>query len=331
VIYAVLAVICFAAGAYTFKIMRTGSTITSLDGQTSPTRGLGHLPIIMVGETAITGEDLDWEYGLQTEGIMKTEQMTPIPDLGDSQEKTLLPLRERLLSDLIERKLLYQFIEQDSHFDIARANRYVDCLADWKETISRKDLPPLLSGADNQERLKSRLCEQSILTQYLRERVFPRAKASDAEIAAYYKDHREALIKPERVLIRHILIKDEDAANEVHARLNGSNFPSLAKETSTSPEAEQGGLMGPFGRHELPSTFDVAFSMVPGQISEVLKSQSGHHIIYLEKRWSREEPSLAEATERVRKILLAKKQESEYQQWVERAMKAISIRTPRTP
>lgn len=332
VIYAALAILFFIGGAYTWKILRTGSLVSSFDPSTAEDiMSATQTPIVMVGETAITGEDLSWEYGLQTEGIQRGDDMTPIPDLGIAPEKELLSLRERLLSDIIERKLLYQFVEQDTSFDIANPRRYNTCLNEWRETIERKELPTLLQGAKNQERLKSRLCEQAILTQYLKERVSTRAKVSESEISEFYKNHREDLVKPERVLLRHILVKEEQLANDIKAKLTPGNFAALAREHSMSPEAAQGGLMGPFGRHDLPQTFDVAFAMGPGQISEVLKSPNGHHIIYVERRYAREEPSFADAHERIRDILLAKQSETEYQKWVERAMKAVSIRTPRTP
>ena len=55
----------------------------------------------------------------------------------------------------------------------------------------------------------------------------------------------------------------------------------MAKEHSLSPEAERGGHLGPFPKGGMPAVFEYAFHMKKGDVSEVLKSNYGYHIIML--------------------------------------------------
>ncbi len=86
---------------------------------------------------------------------------------------------------------------------------------------------------------------------------------------------------PNEVHAAHILVKTEKEANAVLERLNkGEKFANIAKEVSLCPSKKRGGDLGTFGRGKMVKEFEqAAFVLQKGQVSHVVKSQFGYHII----------------------------------------------------
>jgi len=79
----------------------------------------------------------------------------------------------------------------------------------------------------------------------------------------------------------HVLVKTEKEVNMVLERLKkGEKFSAIAKDVSMCPSKKRGGDLGTFGRGQMVKEFEnAAYALDKGQISGIVKTQFGYHII----------------------------------------------------
>jgi peptidyl-prolyl cis-trans isomerase D len=117
-------------------------------------------------------------------------------------------------------------------------------------------------------------------------------KVPSRQVEQYYNDNIDMYTTPEQVRASHILFKTDgkdDAAVKAKAEevlkeaRAGADFAELAKKYSQDEEtAKNGGDLDYFARGRMVPEFDqVVFAMQPGQISDLVKTQYGYHIIKL--------------------------------------------------
>ncbi len=140
---------------------------------------------------------------------------------------------------------------------------------------------------------------------------------SDDEIKNYYEQHKAQYTIPEKRQARHILlrVKADDSSAVKQDQLkkaekilalarSGKDFASLAKQYSEGPTKDSGGELGFFAKGDMVPSFDKAvFSMKVGQISGIVKSRFGYHIIKLEAIQPAKTESLAEVHDKIRDLL----------------------------
>jgi len=86
---------------------------------------------------------------------------------------------------------------------------------------------------------------------------------------------------PNKIHCAHILVEKLSVAQELRAKIaKGESFANLAKEYSIDVSKKRGGDLGFFGRGMMVSEFEkAAFALQKGQVSDVVKTQFGYHII----------------------------------------------------
>jgi len=124
-------------------------------------------------------------------------------------------------------------------------------------------------------------------------------KVTPDELQRYYSEHQDEFRVPEQVKASHILIKVPEGADpkvDAAARAKaedilkqlkaGANFEELAKKNSDDPgSGKQGGSLPWFGRGQMVPEFEqAAFSLAPGQLSGVVKTTYGYHIIRVDDK-----------------------------------------------
>ena len=144
---------------------------------------------------------------------------------------------------------------------------------------------------------------------------------SDAELSAYYNAHIEDYKVKEQVKARHILIavpQGADAKTDAAAKAKaegilkqlraGGDFAALAKANSDDPSKENGGDLGTFGRGAMVPPFEqAAFALQPGQISDVVKTNFGYHIIQVQQHDQAHVKPLAEVKNDIIPVLTQQK------------------------
>ena len=86
---------------------------------------------------------------------------------------------------------------------------------------------------------------------------------------------------PDKVHCAHILVKSESEAKTVLERLKkGEKFGNIARAVSRCPSGKKGGDLGTFTRGKMVKEFEnAAFKLQKGQVSGIVKTQFGYHII----------------------------------------------------
>lgn len=319
----------FASGASIWKVQNQGFfNALSLPNnygeevsKLSRFRGKSAGFVVDLGNTQVSSQEIEWEISLiknqlKIENVNQNDQNKLQPEVENALEKYQLMMA-------IERKVLYGYVQQDTLFSIDNPERYLSCIAEWQKFEANVSI----QGYAQRESkfLKESLCEKSILEQYLKEVIEPKIEVSDLEIKKYYEDHIKQFTRGEFVEIKHILIGEEAAALRIRAMAHPKNFSSLAKKYSIAPEARAGGVLPPFPKGGLVPVFDRAFAMRPQEISEVIRSDYGYHIMMLEGKVTKGRKNIGEVTGEIRDILFQQKRATEYQKWMERALAKLPV------
>jgi peptidyl-prolyl cis-trans isomerase D len=143
-------------------------------------------------------------------------------------------------------------------------------------------------------------------------------QVTDAEVQTYYNQHQDQFQVKEQVKVRHILIavpsgadSKTDAAAKAKAEdllkqiKSGGNFADLASKNSDDPGSKvQGGELGWLDRGKTVPEFDkAAFTLAPGQTSDVIKTQFGYHILQVEDKKTAHLRPLAEVKPEILPVL----------------------------
>ena len=171
----------------------------------------------------------------------------------------------------------------------------------------------LKKGLDKDEEILSKVEQfrQGLIAEALMEELCAgKDSVSDNEVKAYYQKNQGKYLLGERVRIRHIMVKTLDEAKEIKKRLSqGEDFIALAKQYSMWPTKQQGGDLGYIQRGQVKNkTFErAAFSLGKGELSDIVKTEFGFHIIRLEDRQKPRQLTFSEVREEIRTFLRDKK------------------------
>ncbi|WP_102693490.1 peptidylprolyl isomerase [Rummeliibacillus pycnus] len=209
-------------------------------------------------------------------------------------------------------------------------------------TVSKKaiqsQLDTLASQYGSEEALESALssnnmtvsdAKNSIKTYLLTKKLIePSLKITDAELKSYFKENKDTYNQAAQVKASHILVNNKKTAKTVLAKLNnGEDWNKLAKEYSQdSSNATDGGNLGYFTKSDMDENFaNAAFSLKVGEISGIVKSSYGYHIIKVTGKKSAQEAMYADVKDQVKEAVVEQKMNENYSTWLSSLYKKYKI------
>ncbi len=125
---------------------------------------------------------------------------------------------------------------------------------------------------------------------------------TDEQIATDYETNKDYYLEPAQIKASHILVRTKEEAQAVLDELKkGADFVELAKARSIDTgTAENGGDLGYFGSGQMVEVFEkAAFALAPGQLSGIVESEYGFHVILCVDKKAEFMPTLEQAREKV--------------------------------
>jgi len=282
-----------------------GPAVTAASGEAkvATVNGVG------IGRTEF---DRAWEYFLQRSGIPASHADKP----GEVDE-----FRKQVLDRLIDEELLYQ---ESRRLDFVAGKEAVDAeveKARGQFPTAEAFTQALAQNKLTEEDLRGMLARNLSIQGLVEKEIAAQVVVTDADVHEFYAGNKDKFEMPEQVRARHILVQvDEKAeekarqaarakADDLLAQIKGgASFEELAKKSSDCPSAPQGGDLGFFARGQMVPAFDqAAFALSPGEISGVVETQFGYHVIKLEEKRGAGLVPEQEASGKIREYLLSQK------------------------
>jgi parvulin-like peptidyl-prolyl isomerase len=114
----------------------------------------------------------------------------------------------------------------------------------------------------------------------------------------------------------------QEALSILEKARSGEDFAQLAGKYSQAPEAREGGVLGFFKHNELrPELEEAAFKQQPGEVSGLIKTPEGLHILRVLERKGGEPKPFAEVQNQIRDEMMQAESERQFQEWM-KALKA---------
>ena len=255
--------------------------------------------VAVINDEKITEDEFEKEFS-----VLRKKQ-----DTDDTVEREQLKtLRKNLLEQFIEKRMLLQEA-RESNISITESE-----LDEAVEKMTDGYPPSALEGMLKHEKIsmaewKGKIRENMLIERLVANKYKGSFDVSDKEIDSYFKSNLKDFVKPLKVHVLQIVVKNEEEALNVRSELlSGKDFEKIAREKSIGLEAERGGDLGFFSEGQMPQEFDNAiFKLKVGEISHPVKTSYGHHIFKLIERKEPKKIDPAEAKENIRRILMKEK------------------------
>ncbi len=248
-------------------------------------------------------------------------------------------VKARILENMINRELLYQESKKQGVKVDEQAvdKKFQEVKSQFpSEAIFKKALK---DANFTEASIKTQLRRAIAIDKFIQEKFSSSIKVTDKEAKAYYDANPNAFVRPEQIRASHILIKLGPGADqakkenakkqlqEIKNRLkNGEDFAALAKKYSEGPSKTRGGDLGYFGKGQMVKPFeDAAFALKVGEVSDIVETQFGYHLIKVTDKRPEGKISFNEIKDRLEEFLKEKKVQQEVIAYINKVKKTAKI------
>ena len=125
----------------------------------------------------------------------------------------------------------------------------------------------------------------------------------------------------------HILVKERGLAESLYKRIkDGARLEDLAREYSTCPSKSKGGDLGYLRRNQMITAFaDAAFALQPGEVSDIIETHLGYHLIQMVDRIPASQMAYRQAREKIERTLRRNKEKKAADAYLARLKKKAAI------
>ncbi len=251
----------------------------------------------------------------------------------------MMEARKMILENLIGRELLYQqSLKKGVVIDDAQVNEQLDRLKkQYPNEQAFKD--SMTEDHISEDTVKSRIKMNLAVQKFVEKEFGGNVDVSEGEAKGFYDGHSEYFTDPEAIRVSQILIKVDpksDAAKKEEARKKlediqkrvqkGEDFATLAKDFSQDASAAQGGDLGFIPRGRMPRAFDdAAFSLKPSEVSNVVETEVGFHLIKVQEKKPEEVVPFKDVEQKIRQHLANQKLNQRVNEYLNEVKKTARI------
>lgn len=255
-------------------------------------------------------------------------------------EEQLAQFRTETLERLIKIELLFQKSEKAG---VKVDPKMIDSqLQTLKARFPGEDqYKEFLKGLGlSEDEVKGQFRKNFTVQQYIKEQFADKAKITDMEIREFYDSNQDKFLQPDSVKASHILmlVKEDETKEEKEKKraklqqvrkeiLEGADFSEMAKRFSECPSNTKGGDLGFFSRGQMVQPFEeAAFKMMPGDMSDIVETKFGFHLIKLVEKKAESKVSYDEAKGEISNYLTQVKVGKEIERFVEGLRKEAEVK-----
>lgn len=288
-------------------------------------------PVVKINGTTITRGELDRAVKVLLSQSQVKQPLAP-EEMQQAEAAALDQLAAaellyqegvKMTIDGLDKKIAEKVAQNRAKFkseaEFAEALKSVDMTAKDMDEFTRKEI---------------------VISNYIEKEFTAKSAATEAEVKKFYDENVDQYFKkPEMVRASHVLIsvdanasaedkkKAKEKAEAVLKRIKGGeDFAAVAKAESTCPSFSQGGDLGVFGRGQMVESFEnAAFALKPGEVSGLVESQFGFHVIKVTEKQESTTEKLENVKDKIAEFLKLQKVQQQLGSVIEDLKKKAKI------